>query len=113
MNPEDGTVKGHDRRSMLKTIGGSAVALLIHAVVGWRSAAHGADHFNWVLPAIPRRPRPRTLSPAVFEGKAAEAYRIAREVPELIEQMSCYCGCNKSHNHQNNLDCYVDRHAYG
>ncbi len=113
MKLEGGTVEQHDRRSMLKVIGGSVVALLIHTVVGWRTAAHGAQHHDWVLPAIPRRPRPRTLSPALFEGKTAEAYRIAREVPDLIEQMSCYCGCNKSHNHQNNLDCYVDRHAHG
>ncbi len=64
-----------------------------------------------VLPATPRRPRPQTLSPALFTGRAAEAYQVAREVPELIEQMPCYCGCYEGNEHQNNLDCYVDKHA--
>lgn len=67
----------------------------------------------WGLPAIPRNPRPATLPPELFEGKAREAYRIAKEAPELLERMPCYCGCYVSDGHQNNLDCYVDRHAVG
>lgn len=67
----------------------------------------------WGLPATPRDPRPSTLPPALFTGKAREAYRIAREAPELLERMPCYCGCYVGNRHQNNLDCYVDRHAEG
>lgn len=67
----------------------------------------------WGLPATPRDPRPSTLAPALFTGKAREAYRIAREAPELLERMPCYCGCYVGNKHQNNLDCYVDRHAEG
>ncbi len=87
--------------------------VLLDSSGGWHTVAHAATHDDRILPAIPRRPRPTTLSPTLFEGKTARAYRIAKEVPELVEQMSCYCGCNKSHRHQNNLDCYVDRHAFG
>lgn len=65
----------------------------------------------FVLTPVPRRPRPATVSPALFTGKAAEAYRVARAAPELIEQMPCYCGCSKTDGHLNNLDCYADRHA--
>jgi hypothetical protein len=67
----------------------------------------------FALPAIPRSPRPATLPPGLFTGKVAKAYRIAREAPELIERMPCYCGCYKTNSHQNNLDCYVDKHAAG
>ncbi len=67
----------------------------------------------WGLPAIPRNPRPVTLSPDLFTGKVREVYRIAREVPELLEQMPCYCGCYVSDQHRNNLDCYTDRHSVG
>ncbi len=63
------------------------------------------------LPATPRVPRPNTLAPAEFSGKTARAYQIAYNVPELIEQMPCYCDCYRGNGHQNNLDCYVDKHA--
>ena len=67
----------------------------------------------WGLPGTPRNPRPATLSPDLFTGKVREVYRIAREVPELLEQMPCYCGCYVSDQHRNNLDCYTDRHSVG
>jgi hypothetical protein len=67
----------------------------------------------WSLPAIPRHPRPATLSPDLFTGKVAETYGIAREAPDLLEQMPCYCGCYVTAGHRNNLDCYTDRHAVG
>lgn len=107
------SVQHLDRRWVLKVFGGGLVAFLLEAIVGEGPAAHGAERGGRALPAVPRRPRPTTLSPVLFEGKTARAYQVAKEVPELIEQMSCYCGCNRSHRHQNNLDCYVDRHAFG
>jgi len=67
----------------------------------------------WGLPAIPRSPRPATLSPELFSGQVAKVYRIAKESPELVEQMPCYCGCYVSNQHRNNLDCYTDRHSVG
>lgn len=67
----------------------------------------------WALPAIPANPRPVTLAPELFTGRVAEVYRIAQEAPELLEQMPCYCGCYVSDRHQNNLDCYTDRHSVG
>ncbi len=67
----------------------------------------------WGLPAIPGNPRPETLSPLRFTGQVATAYQIAREVPELLERMPCYCGCYVKPGHRNNLDCYTDRHAVG
>lgn len=67
----------------------------------------------WGLPAIPRNPRPATLSPLLFTGQVARVYRIAQEVPELLERMPCYCGCYVNPGHRNNLDCYTDRHGAG
>jgi hypothetical protein len=62
------------------------------------------------LPAVPRAQRPLTLDPALFTGDVAEAYRLARDRPELLEQMPCYCGCYVSEGHQNLLDCFRQRH---
>ncbi len=52
-----------------------------------------------------------TLSPAYFTGPAAQAYRVAREIPEVIDSLHCYCECKKNYGHKSLLTCYVDRHA--
>jgi hypothetical protein len=62
------------------------------------------------LPAVPRSPRLQTLDPTLFTGRVAEAFRMARERPGLLEHVACYCGCYLSAGHQNNLDCFTDRH---
>lgn len=108
-----GHVEQPDRRSVLRILGGGLFGLLIGLVAGGRQAAGWVEGVDGVLPGVPRRPRPATPSPALFDGKTAQAYRIAQEVPKLLEQMPCYCGCYKTVGHQNNLDCYVDRHAVG
>ena len=112
MNEWQGLAKQHDRRWVLRSLGGGLLGLLFGTRLR-RLDLSVAEAGGGIVQPIPRRPRPSTLSPALFEGKAAQAYRIAKDVPELVEQMPCYCGCFKSHNHLNNLDCYVDRHAFG
>jgi hypothetical protein len=52
-----------------------------------------------------------TLDPKQFEGPARDAYRIARERPDLLVNFHCYCGCDRTLGHRNLLDCYRDRHA--
>jgi hypothetical protein len=63
------------------------------------------------LPAVPHARRPDTLDPALFTGRSAEGYRIARQRPELLERLACYCGCYLTDGHQNHLDCFRDRHG--
>ena len=108
---EQDPVKQPDRRLALRILGGGLVGLLIGLIADGPVAAGMAEGLDSGLPGIPRRPRPATPSPALFSGKLAETYRIAKEAPELLEQMPCYCGCYGSADHRNNLDCYVDRHA--
>lgn len=52
-----------------------------------------------------------TLSPAYFTGKEAMAYRIAKEIPEVLDSIYCYCDCKKHFDHKSLLTCYVDLHA--
>ncbi|MBI5345162.1 MAG: hypothetical protein HZB83_07495 [Deltaproteobacteria bacterium] len=52
-----------------------------------------------------------TLSPALFTGATADAYRIAREIPEVLDSLHCYCECKKNFGHKSLLTCYVDEHA--
>lgn len=94
-----------------------ALALLLLALAGggWLffSPPGGTQADPRVLTATPRAQRPRTLPPGLFTGKVRRAYEVAQKYPELLERMPCYCGCYVSDHHQNNLDCYTDRHAVG
>ena len=52
-----------------------------------------------------------TLDPALYKGPVHDAYLIAREHPELLAQLHCYCGCDRLHGHNNLLDCFRDTHG--
>lgn len=96
----------------------SALLALILVAAGlgtWHFVSPRTSPIDYVLlpetlPAVPRAQRPRTLDPALFTGEVAEAYRLARNRPDLLEQMPCYCGCYLTQGHQNLLDCFADRH---
>ena len=51
------------------------------------------------------------LTDAIFTGKVAEAYRIAAEIPKVIDSLFCYCYCKKNHNHKTLLTCYTNKHG--
>jgi len=59
----------------------------------------------------PRISLAATLDPAKFSGKTRDAYRIAREAPQLIAQLPCYCYCDRGLGHKSLHSCYVDDHA--
>jgi hypothetical protein len=52
-----------------------------------------------------------TLSPMNFYGPTARAYAAAREIPEVIDSIHCYCECKKHLGHKSLLTCYVNEHA--
>lgn len=51
------------------------------------------------------------LTDAVFTGRVAEAYRIAAEIPKVLDSLFCYCYCKKNHNHKTLLTCYTTKHG--
>jgi hypothetical protein len=56
-------------------------------------------------------PRPPSLDPDQFQDpNVRAAYQVARNAPELLEQMPCYCGCFTT-GHTSNYDCFVDNHG--
>jgi hypothetical protein len=61
--------------------------------------------------AVVRRETRPTLSPARFVGKAAQAHQIAQEIPEILDQLYCYCECDKHQGHKSLLSCFTDGHA--
>ena len=94
-----------------------AGVLLIAVALGvggyWWTSGREAAPVRGVKPATPRVPRPATLSPVLFTGYAAQGYQVAKEVPEVLERVMCYCGCDRNPGHQNNLDCFADDHGAG
>ncbi len=65
-----------------------------------------------ILPAIPHATRPITLPPESFaDDETRRAYQAAKDYPEVLETIACYCGCYGSFGHRNNLDCHKDNHT--
>ncbi len=54
-----------------------------------------------------------TMSPNLFSSdpKARAAYQVARDIPEILAELPCFCGCMTSHGHENNLFCFKDEHG--
>ncbi len=60
----------------------------------------------------PKTGLPKTLDPHHFKGKAKQAYQIAKDIPEVLAQMPCFCDCDVF-GHENLLDCFIDQHGAG
>ncbi|HJT68142.1 MAG TPA: CYCXC family (seleno)protein [Pyrinomonadaceae bacterium] len=52
-----------------------------------------------------------TLDPNKFIGLTREAYRAAREIPQTLAQLPCYCHCDRGMGHKSLHSCYEDEHA--
>ena len=91
----------------LAFIGGIA---LILAIV--YSATKQPEYVEPIAPAtgilIENRP---VMSSAFYTGKVAEAYRIAAEIPKVIDSQFCYCYCKKNHQHKTLLTCFTNKHG--
>jgi hypothetical protein len=83
-----------------------AVALMV--IIIWASLrSTGSDDAN----ASTAKSTISTLDPAKFTGRAREAYQAAREIPQVLSQLPCYCGCMQNFGHKNNLYCFHDDHG--
>jgi len=77
-----------------------------------RSASQ-SRRYRYFESADDAHPLPETLPPTEFQNAGiANAYAIARDIPEVLAQQPCLCGCdNPSDDHRSLLDCYIDEHA--
>jgi hypothetical protein len=60
----------------------------------------------------PKTGLPKTLDPKLIKGEDREGYQVAKEIPEILIQLPCFCGC-EAVGHENLLDCFVDEHGVG
>lgn len=88
------------------------VSLLVSASLGigygiwrpstpYRAAAHSEEQLTANLLAH----LPDYVQKA--EANVQAAYRFAMDHPDLLAQIPCYCGCEKTLHHKHNLDCYI------
>jgi hypothetical protein len=52
-----------------------------------------------------------TLDPAMFTGSAQTAYKIAKEIPETLAEVPCYCDCDRGFGHKSLHSCFKDDHG--
>ena len=97
------------KRNLRPFIFTSVIALILSVVY---SATKSVKYGNPIAPAtgqlIETQP---VMSPAFYTGKVAEAYRIAAEIPKVIDSQFCYCYCKKNHQHKTLLTCFTNKHG--
>ena len=52
-----------------------------------------------------------TLEPSEFIGQTREAYKVAKQIPETLDQLPCYCHCDQGFGHKSLHSCFEDDHA--
>jgi hypothetical protein len=84
---------------------GAAIGLLLVIGIGaWQMRA-AAD------PKSDSADASLTQDPALYQGDTRQAYTVARDHPELLAQLDCYCGCEQHEGHKNLLDCFRTNHG--
>jgi hypothetical protein len=54
---------------------------------------------------------PPTLSPELFKGNERLAYQAAKEIPQTLAQLPCYCHCDRGFGHKSLLSCFETEHG--
>lgn len=73
-----------------------------------RQAARVPAHYKDMASASPLK---ATLDPDLFQGKTRQAYQVAKEIPETLAQLPCYCYCDQGFGHKSLHTCYEDDHS--
>jgi hypothetical protein len=108
--------QGAPRRRAWPWLVGVTIALVLGAALVWWTglpappASPSASSVAAVAARARRETRP-TLDPALFVGRARRAHEVARAIPDALDQLYCYCGCDKLSGHKSLLSCYTDGHA--
>ena len=101
---------GKNKKLKLRPLVFISGIVLILAIV--YSATKPNKYIEPIAPAtgqlIETRP---VMSSAFYTGKVAEAYRIAAEIPKVIDSQFCYCYCKKDHQHKTLLTCFTNKHG--
>ena len=89
----------------------SAVGWFAWKEVGTKDASRLSSGDPAASASYVRRENRTPLAPALFVGKTATAYQVAQEIPSVLDQLYCYCECDRHMGHATLLSCFVDSHA--
>ena len=95
------------RRKALWTV---VIAPVVLAGGGFAWLASSTDTPVSSNGTLARREMRPTLDPVNFTGKARRAHEVAREIPDVLDRLRCYCRC-EGIGHVSLLSCYTDGHA--
>jgi len=103
--------KGQNAKAGNQNLWLGIAAVVLIAGIAWY-AMRPADSATTETASVAQQQDPgATLSPALFQGVTREAYQVAKDIPEVLEELPCFCGCMKERAHQSNLDCFKDDHS--
>ena len=89
------------------------VAIAVLAGIGWIYMRDTRDAVSSTPESVAALSAD-VLSPTIFnDEKTRAAYQVAKEIPEVLEQLPCFCGCMSSFGHKNHLFCFKDQHGSG
>jgi len=52
-----------------------------------------------------------TLSPDLFTGNKRLAYQAAKDIPQILAQLPCYCHCDRGQGHKSLHSCFESEHG--
>ena len=87
----------------------TVAAILVLGVIAWVSLHSTSQPSEDVAQ---NSKSAEVMSPALFtDAKARAAYQVAKDIPEVLEKLPCFCGCMMNFGHKNNLFCFKDQHG--
>jgi hypothetical protein len=99
---------------LIASISVLALAAVVTSTVGRKGRP--TDGHAPVVVATGRSDASFVLDPARFnDSRQREAYTAAREIPAVLNQLYCWCGCkeNPATHHRALLECFESEHGSG
>ncbi len=103
--------KSGGRAPIIWIVAGVVLVLAILAVSGKMSFGGKEKGRSFLITEKETKP---VLDPSLFTGMTRAAYAAAERYPDAMNEVFCYCYCDKPpFNHKSLLSCFTDRHGAG
>ncbi len=88
------------------------ILALLALALGYRLVRPGTAHAQHPDPR-PGITAAHVQSPAQWadQPEVAEVYRMAAEIPDVLDGLYCYCDCHHNFGHRSLLDCFQSDHG--